>query len=619
MLQRGYLCYHQFVSFKFNYLKKIGRFRETVATSWRLLGLLWSIDKWLLISNAIAVTIPALVPFAFAYIFKLVIDQVVSSISQGSIDFSKFILLFAVAFLVYTVQSLAFSTQDYLHRLLYTKIPISLYQIVLSKISNLDVAYFEDSEFKNTLEKVRDAYSWRPLNLMDYLLFSFQGLIQVIGAIVILATLAPILIVVVLIVAIPELISRIKESQLSWGIWDAQSPHRKKFWYVSSLLQERDYVKEMRLFQLPKKFLLDIKNIQEDMYKENKNLATKYLGINSLFNILSGITFIGILLFIVLEAVARRISVGDISYYTTVITNLQNGIGGLFRNLVRLFSESLYTSSIFEVLDAPPKIKQFEKPIKINIYKSPIIEFKNVSFAYPGSKKTILKNFNLTINPKEKIALVGENGSGKTTIIKLLCRFYDVDQGEILINGIDLKKLDLKDWYKALGVLFQDFVKYEYKARENIHFGKTQAKEDIKKVVEAAVSSGADPMIRKLEQGYEQMLGRTFKGGVELSIGQWQKIALARGFFRNAPILILDEPTAAIDAKAEAEIFNRVEKLSKDRTVIIISHRFSTVRNADKIYVIDNGQIVESGSHQQLMKLNGQYATLFNLQAKGYQ
>lgn len=605
--------------FRFNYLEKIGRLKQTVATSFRLVGLLWSINKWLLMANAVAVTIPALVPFAFAYIFKLVIDQVVLSISTGSIDFNIFILLFAAGFAVYTVQSLAFSAQDYFNRLLYTKIPISLYQIVLSKISSLDVVYFEDSEFKNTLEKVRDAYSWRPLNMMEYLLFGFQSIIQVVIAVIVLATLAPLLIVVILIVAIPELISRIKESELSWGIWDAQSPHRKKFWYISNILQERDSVKEMKLFQLPKRFLSEIRSIQERIYKDNKILATKYLGINSIFNVLGGITFIAILLFIVLEAVAKRITVGDISYYTTVITNLQNGIGGLFRNLVRIFSESLYTASIFEVLDTPAKIQQVEKPAKLNLNKPPLIEFKNVSFTYPGSKKSVLKNFNLVIKPKEKIALVGENGSGKTTIIKLLCRFYDVDEGEILVNGVNLKKFDLNDWYKALGVLFQDFVKYEYKAWENIYFGKVDEKENIKMIVEAANLAGADPMIKKLEHGYEQILGRTFEGGVELSIGQWQKIALARGFFRNAPILILDEPTASIDAKAEAEIFNRVDKLSRDKTVIIISHRFSTVRNADKVYVIDNGRIVESGAHQELMKLDGQYATLFKLQAKGYQ
>lgn len=604
--------------FKFNYAEKIGRFKQTIATSARLLGLLWSIDKWLLLANAFAVTIPALVPFVFAYIFKLVIDQVVLSVSAGSIDFNKFILLFVAGFAIYTIQSLAFSAQDYFNRLLYTKIPISLYQTVLSKISSLDVAYFEDSDFKNTLEKVRDAYSWRPLNMMEYLLFGFQSLVQAAVAVVVLAALAPLLIVVILIVAIPELVSRIKESELSWGIWDAQSPHRKKFWYISNMLQERDSVKEMKLFQLPKRFLSEIRGIQQSIYEDNKELATKYLGINSIFNILGGITFIAVLFFIILEALAKRITVGDISYYTTVITNLQSGVGGLFRNLVRIFSESLYTASIFEVLDAPPKIKQIEKPTKIILSKPPLIEFKNVTFTYPGSKKTVLKNFNLTINPKEKIALVGENGSGKTTIIKLLCRFYDVDEGEILINGGNLKKLDLNDWYKALGVLFQDFVKYEYKAWENIHFGRADEKQNLRRIVDAAISSGADPTIKKLEHGYNQMLGRTFEGGAELSIGQWQKMALARGFFRNAPILILDEPTAAIDAKAEAEIFNRVEKLSKDKTVIIISHRFSTVRNADKIYVIDEGKIDESGSHSQLMDLQGQYAKLFNLQARGY-
>ena len=606
------------MALKFNYAEKIGRFKQTLATSFRLLGLLWSIDKWLLLANAVAVTIPALVPFAFAYIFKLVIDQVVLSVSQGLVDFNKFSIIFAAGFTIYIIQSLAFSAQDYFNRLLYTKIPISLYQIILSKISSLDMEYFEDSEFKNTLEKVRDSYSWRPLNMMEYLLFGFQSLVQILTAVLVLFTLAPVLIIVIMVVAIPELISRIKESELSWGIWDAQSPHRKKFWYISSLLQERDSIKEMKLFQLPKRFLSEIRGIQENIYQDNKKLATKYLGINSVFSFLSGMTFIAVLLFIVLEAIAKRITVGDISYFTTVITNLQSGVGGLFRNLVRIFSESLYTASIFEVLDASTKVKLEGKPHKIDLRKPPLVEFKNVTFAYPGDPKNILKNFNLTIQPFEKIALVGENGSGKTTIIKLLCRFYDVSEGEILINGVNIKNIDLNNWYKALGVLFQDFVKYEYKAGENIHFGKVE-ETSIKKIVEAAVSSGADPMIKKLEQGYNQMLGRTFEGGVELSIGQWQKIALARGFFRSAPVLILDEPTAAIDAKAEAEIFNRVEKLSKNKTVMIISHRFSTVRNADKIYVIDSGKVAELGSHSQLMKLDGQYAALFKLQAKGYQ
>lgn len=569
-------------------------------------------------ANATAVTISALVPFAFAYVFKLLIDQIVLIASGNPPDFNNISVLFFVGFVVYFVQSLSFSAQDYFGRLLYTKVPIALFQKVLTKTSSLDMQYFEDSEFKNTLEKVRDSYSYRPLNMMDNLLFTFQSIVQIVTSIIVLSALSPILILVVFILAIPELISKIQQSQLSWGIWDAQAEIRKRFWYVSNLLQERDSIKEMRLFELPGRFLSELKGIQEKIYQENKSLATKYLGVNSLFNLLSGVTFIFILLFIVWEAIAKRITVGDISYYTTVITNLQNGIGGLFRNIVRLFSESLYVSSIFEVLDAKPKIIQPEKGVQLKLKRAPKIEFNNISFTYPGSKHQVFKDFSLTINPGEKIALIGENGAGKTTLVKLLARFYDVDSGEILINGTNLKDLDLSSWYKHLGILFQDFVRYEYKVKENIHFGKIWEQEVAHDIVMAAKQSGADPMIQKLDKGYEQMLGRTFEGGVELSAGQWQRIALARGFLRDAQVLILDEPTSSIDAKAEAEIFNTVEKLSKEKSVIIISHRFSTARNADKIYVIDEGKIVESGSHQQLMKLNGQYATLFNLQAKGY-
>ncbi len=607
------------MKFKFDYSKKIGRLKQTLITSARLISLLWSIDKWLITANAIAVSISALVPFAFAFVFKLLIDQAVFIARGNPPNFNMVTTLFLVAFAIYLIQSLIFSAQDYFGRLLYTKVPIALFQKVLSKISSLDMEYFENSEFKNTLEKVRDSYEYRPLNMMDNLLFTFQSIVQIITSIIVLASLSPFLILVVFILAVPELISKIKQSELSWGIWDAQAEIRKRFWYVSTLLQERDSIKEMRLFELPGRFLTELKNIQENIYKENKTLATKYLGINALFNLLSGVTFIAVLFFIIWQALYKKITVGDISYYTTVITNLQNGIGGFFRNIVKLFSESLYVSSIFEVLDAQPKIIQPEKPVHLKLNKAPRIEFKNINFKYPGSKHQVFKDFSLTINPGEKIALVGENGAGKTTLVKLLARFYDLDSGEILIEGINLKDLDLTSWYKYLGILFQDFVRYEYKVKENIHFGKIWEQEVADEIVAAAKQSGADPMIQKLEKGYEQMLGRTFEGGVELSAGQWQRIALARGFLKDAQVLILDEPTSSIDAKAEAEIFGKVEKLSKDKSVIIISHRFSTVRNADKIFVIDNGQIIESGSHQELMKINAQYANLFNLQAKGYQ
>ncbi len=605
--------------FKFLSTEKMGRVKSTAVTSWRLLSLLWQIDKWLVLGNMMAVSVPAVVPLIIGYIFKLLIDQVVLISSGHPVNNNLVILIVIAGFSTYVLQSLAFSAQDFLGRLLYTKIPVSLYNMILSKVSSLDMAYFEDSEFKSTLEKARDSYTYRPLNMMDSLLFTFQSLVQMVASLIVLASLNLFLIFVVILVAIPGFINRAKQSQLAWGIWDGNSPYRKKFWYVSSLLQERDVIKEMKIFQLPNFFLSELKSLHEKFYQDNKNLAVKYLGIDALFNLLEGFVFMGILIYIIFETVAKRLTVGDIGYYTSAATNFQNAIGGLFRNVVKLFEGSLYISSIFEVLDAKPKIKQIENPSKISLSKPPLIEFRDVNFTYQGSSKPVLKNFNLIINPGEKIALVGENGSGKTTIIKLLCRFYDVNSGEILINGINIKNLDLDNWYKAIGVLFQDFVKYEYTARENIYFGKVYENEDLEKIIEAATASGVDPVIKKLEKGYEQMLGRTFEGGVELSVGQWQRLALARGFFRNARILILDEPTSSIDARGESEIFNKVERLSKNKTVIIISHRFSTVRNADKIYVIEGGKIIESGSHQQLIKKDGEYAVLFSLQAKGYQ
>ena len=261
----------------------------------------------------------------------------------------------------------------------------------------------------------------------------------------------------------------------------------------------------------------------------------------------------------------------------------------------------------------PKKSESFPKNIK-----PAVIEFKNVFFKYPGTERFILKDFNLKIESGEKVALVGENGAGKSTLIKLLLRFYDVTDGVILINGIDIKNLDLEEWHRQIGALFQDFIKYQFTYKENVIFGNLEKKDDMKALHDALKKSGADGFLQDLPSGIDQIVGKTFEEGVDLSGGQWQKLALARAFFRDAPFLILDEPTSAIDAKAEFEIFENVQKLQKDKTVIIISHRFSTVRTADRILVLDEGKIIEEGSHEYLVKKNGVYAELFEIQAQGY-
>lgn len=599
--------------------EKFDQIKDTVKVSSRLLALAWKVDHKLFIGTTISSVIPAIIPFVNFYIYKLVIDLVVMSINKISVDFNILSLLIGLRIATYFIQDASFRTQEFLERLYWTKLPIFLNQLIFEKTANLDIHYFENSKFKDMLEKVRDSVAWRPQQTLDFLFMWLQSLIQVLVAFVAISQLNWFLVILITSVAVPEFINQTKYSKLSWGVWAQNSPYRKKFWYLAGLLQHSWTIKEVKIFKLAKRFLGEIKSIQEKFYHENARLAKQTFILRLIFNGLSTAVFIGVEIFVIFEALAKRITIGDINFYTGVVSNFQNGLGGLFRNMNGIFENSLYVKSIFEVLDIEPIVKVPIHPKRLILRKAPLIEFKNVTFSYPDSKIKVLRDFSLTINPGEKIALVGENGSGKTTIIKLLARFYDVDKGEILVNGVNIKKLDLDKWYRYFGVLFQDFNKYEHTAKENIEFGKAYKEVDLQEIIKAATLAGAHPMIKRFEKGYEQMLGKTFEGGVELSGGQWQKIALARAFLRDAPVLVLDEPTAAIDAKAEAEIFDKVEKLSKGKTVIIISHRFSTVRNADKIYVIDKGKIIESGNHEELMRKNGQYATLFKLQARGYQ
>ncbi len=601
-------------------IPKFDQVNRTFSVCSKLIKIVWKSEKFLFLLSLGAVLIPAIVPFIDAYIFKLIIDSVAESLTTSVVNYNYLFTLIGFIFVVSYIQRLSFTIQDYTTKIFYIKLPITFNQIILNKISTLDMERFEDPSFRDTLEKVRDGFSWRPQELMYMILFLCQSTLQVLIALYAIVQLNAFLALLIIVVAIPDIVNQILFSRFSWNIWAQDTPQRKKYGYVSyNLLQDRDSIKEIKIFGLRDRLLQEVKDIRVKFFNENKGILTKELKVNTVFNLLDTMVIVGIVVYLILQAVARKISIGDISFYQAVVMNFNNGIGGLFRNLARIFDQTQYMESIFDVLEIESKVKQSENPVKVDFNKTPKIEFKSVSFKYPQSDSWIFKDFSLVIDPGDKIALVGENGVGKTTLIKLLLRFYDVTGGEILINGTNLRDLDLETWYKTIGVLFQDFIRYEYSARDNIFFGKIWEKENLDLMIEAAKSGGAHIMIKKFDKEYSQMLGRTFEGGIELSGGQWQKIALARAFFRNAPVLVLDEPTAAIDAKAESEIFNKVENLSKDKTVIIISHRFSTVRNADKIYVIENGQIIESGSHKQLLAKEGQYASLFKLQAKGYQ
>ncbi len=516
------------------------------------------------------------------------------------------------------VQYTATSLQAYAELMIWSKMPIYIYQKVLGKLSTLDVEYFENSQFRDNLQKVKESYAYMPLNLFTNVFYTFQSILQLSIAFVALATLNIYLALGIIVAALPAFLNQLYYSKTLWGVWSENSPFRKKFWYLSELIQNQQGIKELKIFGTAKKFLSEITDIQEKLARENLHVGRKRLRNSFLINIVDTLIYIVIELRIILMTIGGNITLGSLSYYTFVVWNFQSGVTGLFANLTRVFDQSQYVKDIFIVLDLPQKIKVQKDPVKIDSTNPPKIEFKDVTFAYPGQTKPVLKDLSLVINPGEKVAFVGDNGAGKTTIIKLLARFYDVEQGEILINGVNLRDIDLEEWYKALGVIFQDFIKYEYTLGENIHFGKVHEKYELSKIEKAASYADVGSLAQNFKTGYDQMLGLTFEGGIELSLGQWQKVALARAFLRDAPLLILDEPTASIDARTEKEIFDKLEKLKNDKTVIIISHRFSTVKNADKIYVIKGGKIVEDGNHKQLMSLDSLYAKLFNLQADRY-
>lgn len=324
------------------------------------------------------------------------------------------------------------------------------------------------------------------------------------------------------------------------------------------------------------------------------------------------------LVVLVEKVIAESILIGTFTFFLASIGGLRQSLSGFFGNLGRQYHDGLFIGDVFALLDLKEVVERPKSGIRLDPAKTPEIRFENVSFSYPGAGRATLKDFSLVILPGEKVALIGINGAGKTTFVKLLCRFYDPDDGKILIDGHDLRDIDLESWYTLLSVLFQDYAKYHFIVKEAIAVGRIESKFSLERVKDAAKTSEADVFIEELARGYEQKLGKEFTGGIEPSVGQWQKLALARTFYRDPAILVLDEPTSSIDAEAEAHIFERVEALSQNRTVILISHRFSTVRHASKIAVIEDGTVTELGTHDALLEFKGTYARLFYLQARGY-
>jgi ATP-binding cassette, subfamily B, bacterial len=454
--------------------------------------------------------------------------------------------------------------------------------------------------------------------MVEQMFSLMRSLITFLSMIALIARLGWVVAVVALLAPIPSFIASSRYGWQGYSMMRRQSPDRRRMSYFLGLLTQDTYNKEIKLFGLGSHFIERWREIADRFYRENRGLVIRRYLMGFAWGSLTTIVTSGTYLYVALQAVAGRLTLGDLTFYTQAVGSVQSSFGSILDGLSGMYENNLYLNNLYDFLDYQPAIQSPPDARKLQLPIRQGIEFRDVSFTYPGKTEPALRNVSFTIRPDEAVALVGQNGAGKTTIVKLLTRLYDPDEGQILLDGFDIREYDLDSLHAAIGVIFQDYVTYYFSARDNIGVGRLPEMENLARVEQSAAKSGADGVIRKLPKGYDTTLGRWFDEGYQLSGGEWQKVALARAFMRDAEILVLDEPTASLDARAEYEIFARLKELTEGKMAVFISHRFSTVRLADRIFVLENGTLTEAGTHVDLLALGGTYAELFNLQAAAY-
>ena len=583
----------------------------------KALELVWSTSQILTMAIALFTVINGLLPAAIAYIGKLIVDSVVLASQNGLTNDRylalKYVGIEAIALIVLAASQKGLTvSQSLLRVLLGQRVNV----LILEKALTLDLAHFEDSEFYDKMSQARSQASSRPLSLISRIFGLGQSALTLLTFSGLLLHFSIWAVVVLVIAAIPSFIAETRFSEHAFRLFRWRSPETRQQHYLETLLAREDYAKEVQLYQLGEMLLQRYRDIFDRLYKEDRNLTVLKGVWGYLLGLLSTIAFYGAYTWMVIEAIAGKISLGEMTMYLVVFRQGQSTFASALTSIGGMYEDNLYLANLYEFLEQP--VPQSAGKITEGIIADGI-RFENVSFCYPESQEPVLKDISLHLQHGEKLAIVGENGSGKTTLIKLLTRLYVPTHGRILLDGIDLNDWDIDVLRKRIGVIFQNFVQYQFTVGENVGVGDVKNFDDQQEWEVAAEKGMAKPFINNMPQGFGTQLGKWFKGGQELSGGQWQKIALSRAFMRSqADILVLDEPTAAMDAEAEMSIFNHFRALTKNQMVVLISHRFSTVRMADKIIVMANGKIIEQGSHEQLLAVNGRYAHLFALQAEGY-
>ena len=561
------------------------------------------------------------VPLGVLWVGKLIIDGVVSAARAhsggGSVDFwylgGLVGLELGIAVVGEGLARLSSLLESLLSDLFSNRISVRLMQ----HAATLDLAQYEDAETYDHLERARRQTAGR-IGLIALLLSAAQDLVTLASLAGVLLLQLPWLLLLLLIAVLPSFLGETHYAALGYSLLFQWTPERRLLDYLRYVGASDEMAKEVKLFDLSDFLVGRYAKLSDEFYEENKRLAVKRNVVSTIFVTIGTLGYYGAYAVTIYLTVLGRFTLGALTFLAGSFRQSRDLIQRILLSLSQVFEESLYLSDLFTFFDVQPRVtsRPGARPVPVPIRQG--FEFQDVGFRYPGSQRWAVRHLSFTFQPGERIALVGENGAGKTTLVKLLARLYDPDEGRIVLDGVDLREYDLDSLRRNIGVIFQDFVRYDFILKENIGVSQVERLDDDAKIRDAARRSLADSVATRLEKGYDQMLGRRFDGGVELSGGEWQKVALARAYMRDAQVLILDEPTASLDARAEYEVFLRFAELTKGRMAVLISHRFSTVRMAERILVLRGGELVDQGMHEELVERGGLYAELFSLQAAGY-
>lgn len=582
----------------------------------RALDLVWSTNRPLTVGYGLLTIIGGLIPAAVAFVGQLIIDSVLATINAGAPAREAFLYIGIEALLIAIVAA----TQrgiSLCQSLLRAQLGHRVNVLILDKAQQLSMSQFEDADFYDKLTRARREASSRPLSLVNRTFSLAQNAVTLVSYAVLLFQFSAWAVVILLIAGFPSFFAETKFAGDAFKLFRWRSPEFRKQMYLETVLAREDHAKEVKLFRLGPLFLQRYRDIFANLYKEDRALTLRRESWGLGLGLIATAAFYGVYAWIASSTMLGLISLGEMTMYLLVFKQGQSAVAASLSAIGGMYEDNLYLSNLYEYLEQPSVETLGERTVGQNPGDG--VRFEGVGFRYAGGAKSALRNIDLHLRPGQSLALVGENGAGKTTLIKLLTGLYAPTEGRILLDGTPLPEYRPQALRRRIGVIFQDFARYQISVGENIGVGDVGRFLDQQRWRAAASQGMADSFIADMPGGYETQLGTWFKDGQELSSGQWQKIALSRAFMdRDADILVLDEPTASMDAAAEAALFEHFRKLTTDKITILISHRFSTVRRADQIVVIEDGEISERGTHDELMSLDGHYATLFSLQAEGY-